>query len=474
MHQMTFERHAKDAPDPCRIKAHFVVVPLALLDAVSPKALALYLRATCLGGSQACGYFESQETIAAWLHVTDRTVRSLIKELQEAGTIFKDGHSGHGLFKGTTVLRCREIEGDFQTIPASFLDHIGIGGDPRRLLLSVFLARKVRGSQAILTRAEIAKETRISKNEMTRLLIELEEAEWVKIQHIRRRLLIKSGRVMNELHRRPQKPSDSALEPHPHQENQSPCPGDQDPSDFRLISLDSPGELPRTSDNSEPLHLKSFYSKPLHSSYEGSGPGPILDRAREEDKQIFQLIADLCHRSIPRDWWDDGVDSRWRTAGHPKTIAAAGSVFSDCCLSAENVNDRIFLPLSIWIRLNGCAKDVQAMKTPALIANIIQRFHESGVVMSENHLQCPVYWHEHISFDKEYTTIGDLLERFFAEVELLHDAGAPLGDASPEWLGLAVLETRAAYEEGFVSPADHDWHDLMGFPLDEEDALLSA
>jgi len=472
MPQMTFERHLKDAPDPCRIKAQFVIVPLALLGAVSPKALALYLRATCLGGSQACGYFESQETIAAWLHVSDRTVRNLITELQEAGAIYKDGQSGQGIFQGTNVLRCRKIQGGFQTIPASFLDHIGIGGDPRRLLLSVFLARKVRGGQAILTRAQIAESIHISKNEVTRLLIEVSEAEWVSIQDMGRRLLIKPGRVMSELHRRPQKASDSALEPRPHQQNQTPCPGGQDPSDFRLVSLNFPGELPRTSDNSEPLYSKPFYSEPLHSSYEGSGPGPILDRVTEEDKQVFRLIADVCHRSIPCDWWDDGVDPRWRTTGHPKTIAAVGSVLSDCCLSAENVNERIFLPLSIWIRLNGCAKSVQVMKTPALIANIIYRFHESGVVMSESHLRCPVYWHEDISFDKEYTAIGDLLEEFLEEVELLHDAGEFLGAARPEWLGLAVLETRAAYEEGLVSPADHDWHDLMGFPVDEEESLL--
>ena len=117
---------------------------------------------------------------------------------------------------------------------------------------------------------------------------------------------------------------------------------------------------------------------------------------------------------------------------------------------------------------------MQGMKTPALIANIIHRFHESGVVMSESHLQCPVYWHEDISFDKEYTTIGDLLEEFLEEVELLHDAGEFLGAARPEWLGLADLETRAAYEEGLVSPADHDWHDLMGFPGDEDESLLLA
>ena len=466
---MTFERRVKGDPAPCRIKSRFVCVPLALLDIVSTKALVLYLRAACLGGFRSSGYFESQETIATYLGISDRAVRSLIKELLKAGAVFKDGHSGQGPFLDTTILRCRRIEGDFQTIPAAFLDHIGIGGDPRRLRLGVLLAKKVRGSQAILTRAQLARESRISKNEITRLLIELVEAEWVTIQDLGRRLLIQPGVVMDALHRKVERPSQLGTMLSLDHACESPRGVGQPPSNFRANSLDLPGDLPHTSGNSKPHDLK-----PLDSYNEGSGHGQILHEVAEEDVKSFKLIADLCHRSIPGEWWADGVDSRWHAASHPRTVAAVATVLNGSCVSAEEINDRVFLPLSIWIRLNGCAKDMQVMRTPALIASIIKRFHVSGAVMSETHLRCPVYWHEAISFDRAYTTIGDCLEEFLDDVMLLHDAKQGFGSAMPEWLGLAVLETRAAYEGGFVGPAHDDWHDLMGFPLDEEESSVGA
>jgi hypothetical protein len=332
----------------------------------------------------------------------------------------------------------------------------------------------VRGSQVIVTRCQIAQETKISKNEITRLLVEVMESGWVTIQVIGRRLLIKPGTVMNTLHSKAENPCKSGFSLGADPESRSPSSSAEPPSGFPSSSLDFPVDLPETSHYSKPLYPEPFDSEPLHSDIEGSGPGPILDRATEEEKKIFQLIADLCHRSIPCDWWDDGVDPRWRAAGHPKTVAAAASVLNGSCISAEEINERVFLPLSIWIRLNGCAKDMQVMRTPPLIANIIKRFHMSGSVMSEAHLRCPVYWHEEISFDHDYTTIGDCLEDFLDDGMLLHDAKQGFGSAMPEWLGLAVLETRAAYEGGFVSPADDDWHDLMGFPLDEGESSVGA
>jgi hypothetical protein len=135
---MVFETVVKSISDPCPIKAPFVAVPMELYKVVSTKALVLYLRATCLGGLRSYGYFESQSKIAAYLGISERSVRSLINELEDSGAIYKDGYSGCGGFQGTRVLRCRKIEGDFQTIPTSFLELLRSGIDCRRVRLSIY------------------------------------------------------------------------------------------------------------------------------------------------------------------------------------------------------------------------------------------------------------------------------------------------------------------------------------------------